>query len=54
LLILGELLIIKMNTTTYANGYPGPGSRQAQKGCKTKPLMGYQPSPSTYLYPHSI
>jgi hypothetical protein len=39
-----------MNTTTFANGYPGPDSRQAQKNCEVKPLMGYQPPPSTNIY----
>ena len=39
-----------MNTTTFANGYPGPASRQAQKSCEVKPLMGYQPPPSTNIY----
>jgi hypothetical protein len=43
-------LLNKMTTTTFANGYPGPDSRQAQKRCEVQPLMGYQPPPSTNIY----
>jgi hypothetical protein len=44
-----------MKTTTYIIGYPDHSSvRTRAKSGGVKALMESQPSPFTYLYPHTI